>query len=206
MKPPVRISVLLFTVGGLLLGSALVYAAADAVSVRKARELLQNLAGANLDKAQVQIKKISAGATGSEAVVEARIETAFRLEKQKGEWRIADVRLGDRQWESFELIEEALRREKVRRTNALLKQMADAVEAYRKERGQTPGTDDIAELLDYLSPRYLNPPLRFDLWGKQFEYRGGAGSYRLFSPGPDRKSGTDDDLVVENGVLRSALE
>lgn len=206
MKLQVHISVLLAAAGGLLLGAALVHAAADAVSVRKARELLQNLAGANLDKDQVRIKKISAGATGSEVVVEAQIETAFRLERQKGEWRIADVRLGDRQWESFELIEEALRREKVRRTNALLKQMADAVEAYRKERGQTPATDDIAELLDHLSPRYLNPPLRFDLWGKQFEYRGGAGSYRLFSTGPDRKSGTDDDLVVENGLLKAASE
>ncbi|MGH9840979.1 MAG: type II secretion system protein GspG [Blastocatellia bacterium] len=206
MKPQVRIFISLFAAGGLLLGAALVYAAVDAVSVRKARELLQNLAGANLDKDQVQIKKISAGVTGSEAVVEAQIETAFRLTKQKGEWRIADVRLGDRQWEPFELIEEALRREKVRRTNALLKQVADAVESYRKERGQAPATDDIAELLDYLSPRYLNPPLRFDLWGKQFEYRGGAGSYRLFSTGPDRKSGTDDDLVVENGTLKVGSE
>jgi hypothetical protein len=205
MKPQVRKLALFAAAGGLLLGAALVYAA-DAVSVSKARELLQRLAGANLSKDQVQIKKISAGATANEAVVEAQIETAFRLTKEKGEWRIADVRLGDRQWESFELIEEAVRREKVRRTNALLKQMADAIEAYRKDRGQAPRTDDIAELLDYLSPRYLNPPLRFDLWGRQFEYQDGAGGYRLRSAGPDRKAGTNDDLVVENGVLRAALE
>jgi hypothetical protein len=180
--------------------------AADPIGVRKARELLQNIAGANLPKDQVQIKKISSGSTGSEAIVEAQIETAFRLTKEKGEWRIAEVRLGDRQWESFELIEEAVRREKIRRTSALLKQLADGVEAYRKDRGQAPDTDDIARLLDYLSPRYLSPPLRFDLWGKQFEYRGGGGSYRLISAGPDRKSGTSDDLVVEDGVLKAESE
>ncbi|MFN0086007.1 MAG: type II secretion system protein GspG [Blastocatellia bacterium] len=177
--------------------------AADAINVKKARELVQNIAGANLRKEQVVIKQVSAGGTGSEAVVEAQIETAFRMKKEKGEWHIAEVRLGDRQWESFELIEEAVRREKIRRTTALLKQLSDGVEAYRKERGEAPATDEIAELLDYLSPRFLNPPVRFDLWGREFEYRGGGAGYRLYSAGPDRKSGTDDDLVIENGALKS---
>jgi hypothetical protein len=177
--------------------------AADALSVKKARELVQGIAGANLRKEQVQIKQVSAGMGGGEAIVEAQIETAFRMKKEKGEWRIAEVRLGDRQWESFELIEEAVRREKIRRTTAMLKQLSDGVEAYRKARGEAPPTDEIARLLDYLSPQFLNPPMRFDLWGRQFEYRGGASGYRLHSSGPDRKSGTDDDLVVENGALKS---
>jgi Type II secretion system (T2SS), protein G len=183
-----------------LLSCATLAWAANELSVREARALLQGLAGANLPKEQVQIRKISPGQTGSEAIVEAQIETAFRLRKEKGRWQVAEIRLGDRQWESLELMEEAVRREKIRRTNARLKQMADAVEAYRNERGQSPDTDEIAELLDFLSPRYLNPPQRFDLWGKQFEYRSRAGGYRLRSAGPDGKSGTDDDLVIENAV------
>ena len=184
--------------------AAVVFAyAADGLSARKARELVQNIAGANLKKQQVQIKQVSAGPGGGEAVVEAQIETAFRMKKEKGEWRIAEVRLGDRQWESFELIEEAVRREKIRRTTALLKQLSDGVEAYRKARGEAPPTDEIARLLDYLSPQFLNTPVRFDLWGRQFEYRGGGAKYRLLSAGPDRKSGTDDDLVIEDGALKA---
>jgi hypothetical protein len=181
----------------------LIAAPAEPISVKKARELIQNIAGANLGKDQVQIKDITSGAVGGDAVVEARIETAFRMTKENGDWRIAEVRLGDRQWESFELIEEGVRREKVRRTTAMLKALADGLISYQRDRGRFAETDKIVELLDYLSPRYIATPYRFDLWGRQFEYRGTATSYRLISAGPDRKSGTNDDLVIENGVIRS---
>jgi hypothetical protein len=103
--------------------------AADAISIRQARELIQNIAGANLKKDQVQIKNISGGVGSGGVIVEAQIETSFRFEKGKDGWQIAEVRLGDRQWESFELIEEAVRREKIRRTSALLKQLADGISA-----------------------------------------------------------------------------
>jgi hypothetical protein len=187
--------------------SILLFAApADSIGVRKARELIQNIGGANLGKDKVQIKEIAPGMSGDEAVVEARIETAFRMTRENGDWRIAEVRLGDRQWESFELIEEAVRREKVRRTTVILKALADGLAAYQRDQGRFAETDEIAELLDYLSPRYLTRPFRFDLWGKQFEYRGKATSYRLFSAGPDRKSGTRDDLIVENGVISSTTD
>ncbi|MGH9801929.1 MAG: type II secretion system protein GspG, partial [Blastocatellia bacterium] len=179
--------------------------AADALSVRQARDLLQHLAGANLSKDQVQVKKIEAGIGGG-AIIEAQIETSFHLKKEKGDWQIAEVRLGDRQWESFELIEEAVKREKARRTTALLQKIADGLAAYQKERGQFAVTDEIAELLDYLSPRYLSAPPRFDLWGKQFEYRGSASAYMLSSAGPDGKNGTKDDLVIENGIIKASLE
>jgi hypothetical protein len=199
-----------FTLASLIVAgvaNALLYAApADTISVRKARELIQNLAGANLSKDQVEIVNISPGLNGGDVVVEARIETAFRMRKEKDDWRIADVRLGDRQWESFELIEEAVRREKARRTSVMLKELADGLAAYQRDRGRYADTDKIDELLDYLSPRYIGRPHRFDSWGKQFEYRGKESSYRLYSAGPDRKSGTKDDLVIENGVMRSASD
>jgi hypothetical protein len=175
--------------------------AAETISVRQARELLQHLAGANLPKDQVQIKKIESGSGG--AIVEAQIETAFRVQKEKDGWRIAEVRLGDRQWESFELIEEAVKREKVRRTTALLNRFADGLKAYQQERGQYVAAEKIGELLDFLSPRYIAAPPPFDLWGRPLEYRGSAAGYRLTSAGPDGKSGTEDDLVLENGVMKS---
>lgn len=181
-------------------------AAADTLSVKQARELLQHLAGANLSKDQVQIKKVEAGIGGGGTIVEAQIETAFRVKKEKDGWKIADVRLGDRQWESFELIEEAIKREKARRTTALLMQLAEGLTAYQKERGQFADTDEIAELLDFLSPRYLSAAPRFDLWGKEFEYKGSSLNYRLSSAGPDGKRHTKDDLVIENGTLKTSTE
>lgn len=175
------------------------------LSVARIRELLQTVAGANLAKQQVEIKSISEGAGSDNAVVEARIETAFRFARAGGDWRVAEIRLGDRQWESIELIETALRHEKERRTTGLLRRVAAGLEAYRRETGQFVPTDDLAVLLDYLAPRYLSDPLRFDWWGTQFVYRGGVANYQLLSAGADRKAGTGDDLIIENGVLRSAV-
>jgi hypothetical protein len=191
---------------GLVLAGAVFFAsAADTLSVKQARELLQHLGGANLPKDQVQIKKVTSG-IGSSAIIEAQIETAFRVKKEKDGWHIAEVRLGDRQWESFELIEEAIAREKARRTTALMKQLTDGLAAYQRERGQYVVTKEIAELLDVLSPRYVPTPVRSDLWGKPLEYEGTATGYRLLSAGADGKTGTKDDLIVENGAIKTATE
>ncbi|MEP7340628.1 MAG: type II secretion system protein GspG [Acidobacteriota bacterium] len=191
---------------GLVLAGAVFFAsAADTLSVKQARELLQHLGGANLPKDQVQIRKIVSG-VGSSAIIEAQIETAFRVKKEKDGWHIAEVRLGDRQWESFELIEEALAREKARRTTALMKQLTDGLAAYQRERGQYVVTKEIAELLDVLSPNYVPTPVRSDLWGKPLEYQGTATGYRLLSAGADGKTGTKDDLIVENGAIKTATE
>jgi hypothetical protein len=186
----------------LIAGSFWFGAPTDDFSAKQARELIQNVAGANFTKDQVQIKNISSGVGGGGVIVEAQIETAFRITKGKDGWRIVEARLGSGQWESFELIEEALRREKVRRTNDMLRQIADGLGAYKIERGRFVESDRITELLDFLSPRYVKSPQRVDLWGKELEYQGSATSYRLISYGPDRKSGTNDDLVMENGALK----
>lgn len=176
------------------------------LSLKRIRELLQGLGGANFKSEQVEIKSVSTGVGGDNAVVEARIETAFRFSKSSGSWQVAEVRLGDRQWESLDLVEIAVRHEKERRTAGLLKRLGDSLEAYRREKGQFVQAEDIAVLLDYLSPRYLGDPLRFDWWGTQFVYRGTVDRYQLSSAGADRKAGTPDDLVLENGVLRTPSE
>src|SRR5215475_4930602 len=187
----------------LIVGVIWVGVAADDISLRRARELIQNIAGAKLTPDQVRIKSISPGVGGGGVIVEAQIETAFRITKGKDGWRIAEARIGAGQWESFELIEEALRREKVRRTNDMLRKIADGLGEYKNERGHFVKADRITELLDHLSPRYIKSPQRVDLWGKELEYQGSATSYRLISYGPDRKSGTKDDLIIENGALKS---
>jgi hypothetical protein len=192
---------------GMLAASAWLLAqSGGALSAGRARELLRRVGGGERDKDQVRIKSVTPGIGGSDAIVEAQIETAFRFTREGGQWRVAEIRLGDRQWESFELITEAVRREKLRRTAALLRQLGEALEAYRRERGNYVVADEMAVLADHLAPRYLGAPLRFDLWGAEFRYRGTANGYQLVSSGPDRQPGTADDLVLENGTLRPSVE
>ena len=56
----------------------------------------------------------------SPAIVEARFNAVFRftIDKQ-GNWQAVDVRTGDRNWESIELIQTAVRKEKALRRVAL---------------------------------------------------------------------------------------
>jgi hypothetical protein len=161
------------------------------------------MGGANWSSNQIELKSISNGVGSDNAVVEARVETAFRLAKQNGDWHVAEIRLGDRQWESLDLVEIAVKHEKERRTTGLLQRIADGLQAYQREKGQYPASGEISALLDYLAPRYLGDPIRFDWWGTQFSYQGTATTYRLSSAGADRKNGTKDDLTIENGVLKA---
>mgnify|MGYP000993133386 CR=1 FL=1 len=178
------------------LGSLLVLGARGDLTAKQARELLRKLGGAELDADQVRIKTVSNG-LGGNAVVEATIETAVRFKQKKGEWQVADIRLGDQHWESVELITEAVRREKTRRTEALLQTIAAALEAYKKEQGQYVIATDFNQMLDQLAPRYFPVTIRFDLWEQPLVYRSAGQEYRLTSSGPDLKADTSDDLILE---------
>lgn len=170
--------------------------AAGGLTAKHARELLRKLGGAELKPDQVRIKTVSSG-LGGNAVVEAQIETAVRFKQEKGEWKVADIRLGDQHWESVELITEAIRREKIRRTEELLQRLAKALEAHKEERGGYVVAENFDQMLEQLAPRYLPMPVRFDLWERPLLYRGTANEYRLRSSGPDLKAETGDDLIVE---------
>ena len=98
---------------------------------------------------------------GGQAIVEARIETAFRFQQDKeGNWRAVEVRTGDRRWESIELVQTAINKEKVLRTTADLRTLATALEAFRRERGFYVAADNNSALVDNLAPRYLSPIIR----------------------------------------------
>lgn len=185
---------LCFAITILILGAAVW--AAGGLTAKHARELLRKLGGAELKPDQVRIKTVSNG-FGGNAVVEAQIETAVRFKQEKGEWKVADIRLGDQHWESVELVTEALRREKIRRTEEVMMRLANALEAHREDRGAYVVAETFDQLLEQLSPRYLPMPVRFDFWEQPLLYRGTANEYRLSSSGPDLKAGTGDDLIRE---------
>jgi hypothetical protein len=155
----------------------------------------------------VHIKNISYG-IGGQAVVEATVETAFHLQQDKeGRWKASEVRTGDRRWESLELLDTAIRKEKVLRTTADLRTLATALEAYRRETGRYVVAESGVKLIDQLSPKYLLDIIRLDAWSNEIDYKGTAASYRLASAGPDGRPNSGDEIVIENGqVVRGASE
>ena len=169
------------------------------LEVGTVRRLLQRLGGADFETSQVEIRKISPG-IGGEAIVEARIETAYRLRKQDGDWEVAEVRLGDRQWESLELIREGVRREKVRRTRLQLRELTASLSSYLTANGSYVEAQTIQGLLDGLTAAHLRVPQWFDQWGTPLLYQGGKQEFRLRSAGPDRQFGTSDDLVADSSA------
>lgn len=183
-----------------------IVAFARELGAREAREKIAQALG--FDKPDnVHIKNISRG-MGNEAIVEAQFEAAFRFTADKdGKWQAVEVRTGDRTWESIELIQTALRKEKALRTGADLRSIAAALEAYRRDGGSYVQADSGSVLIDHLAPRYLSSIIRLDAWSREFGYKGSAAGYRLMSLGPDGKPGTDDDIVFENGrLVKGAVE
>jgi hypothetical protein len=176
-----------------------VAAVARDLGAREAREGIARALG--LDKPDnVHIKNISA--SGSGAIVEAQFDAAFRFTTDKeGKWQAVEVRTGDRRWESIELIQTAVAKEKALRTTADLRTLATALEAYHREGGSYVNADTGSALIDHLSPRYLVSIIRLDAWSHEIVYKGTHASYRLASTGADGKPDTDDDIVFENGRL-----
>jgi len=199
MKRGLKVGRKLFLIVAAVLSPLIIIAGvtpARKISVGEVRDLLRHLGGADFGSEQVRIRRISSGLAG-DVVVEAQIETAWRLVNEKDQWRIAEVRLGDRHWESLELVEEAVRREKIRRTLGILREMSGALDGYHRDRAAFVVTNRVSELLDAISPRYLSTPYRVDLWGNQLDYRGSVDRYQLRSAGPDGRFGSADDLLTE---------
>jgi hypothetical protein len=183
-----------------------VAAFARELGAREAREKIAEALG--LDKPdKVHIKSIRRG-MGSEAIVEAQFDAAFRFTTDKeGKWQAVEVRAGDRRWESIELILTAIRKEKALRTTAELRTLANALESFRRDNGSYVEADTCSALIDRLAPSYLSSITRLDAWSREFDYKGTATSYRLGSLGADGKLGTDDDIVFENGrLVKGAIE
>jgi hypothetical protein len=171
--------------------------AAGELTPKEARKVIARLAGIELPSDAVRVKSISS--MGNSAVVVAQVETAFRFVNDKDKWRVAEIRTGDRRWEDVDLLVRALNAEKAARVRAELETIATALEAFRRERGSYVQAKTEGGLIDFLSPRYLPRVIRLDAWHQPYEYEGRRDSYVLRSSGPDRKSGTADDVVLEKG-------
>ena len=179
-------------------GITLQVSAAGELSAKEARRLIAHLAGINLPSDAVRVKEVSS--LGNSATVTAQVETAFRFEKDdKGKWRVAEIRTGDRRWENVDSLMKALNAEKTSRARAELEVIATALESFKRERGAYPESKTQAALIDNLNPRYLKRVVRIDPWHQPYEYEGSRTSFVLRSAGPDEKANTSDDVTVSSG-------
>lgn len=69
--------------------------------------------------------------------------------------------------------------------------LAAAMRQWKAEKGGWP--DDCSQS----GPAYLTPAPRTDPWGSPYGCEVGAGRARVFSVGPDGRSGTSDDIVLD---------
>jgi len=168
------------------------------LSKDEARKLIAKLAGLELRKSAINVTEVST--LGGSATAVAQVETAFRFAKDdRGKWRVAEIRTGDRQWEDVELLVRALNAEKAARARAELETLAIGLEAFRRERGAYVVADTEAALVDELHPRYVEIIIRVDPWHRPYEYEGARERFTLRSLGPDGEANTADDVTLSKG-------
>jgi hypothetical protein len=171
-----------------------VWCAGRNIGNNNARDVILELPQSTLEKEDVEVIKVSQ-ISGTEAIAETQLKTAFRLEKVKGAWIVREVRIGHGQWEKANNLAAALEAVKADETRKMLDQVAGAVRKYRESTGNLPVFKDYIALSDQLSPQYLTPLIRLDSWRHPLEAeRPNAETILLLSAGPDGKFGTADDI------------
>ena len=113
-------------------------AADKGLSAAAARDLIRRVAGLELKKDAVKVKGVTTGGASASAVAAIRI--AFFFERDDGgRWRMASVRAGEGQWESFELLAAALGAELTANARAQLESVAEELAALQKSKDDKPG-------------------------------------------------------------------
>ena len=161
-----------------------------------ARNLIVGATSDTMHKSDVDVVNIQQ-TSATEAVVETRVRTAFRFEKEGDIWRIREVQRGHGQWENMENFEQALNQLKTEETTTLLSRIADAIHKYRDARQTLPVFKDFIDLTDQLNPAYMTPLIRLDAWQRPFEATSDGAKILLRSAGQDGLLGTPDDISIE---------
>jgi hypothetical protein len=118
--------------------------AEKAIKRDDARKLIAAVSIFELNKEAVTIREISP--PGAVANVLASVKLGFRFVRDEaGNWRVVDVRTGDRQWESFELLGRALGGENISHARASLDALAAELDALVRSKAEAAsGTQDKA--------------------------------------------------------------
>lgn len=150
---------------------------------------------------RVQVFDVSkAGA--DRTLVTADIRTTMMLRKEKGGWRLEEIRLPDGTWVRVDAALEAVLGATGLETRSRMLSLATAILRAR-EAGVKPGPGlEMGGMTDLLVPRFLDRPVRADAWGTDFRYGPRKdGRMELRSAGPDRSFDTPDDIVLVDGFF-----
>ncbi len=179
---PIACSLLLAACGGRSLTS------------NHARDIIIRIPREALQKEDVEVVRVH-HITGSEAIVESKLNTAFRFEKTGGRWIVREVRVGHGEWQNLSSLLRTLEEIKIAETRMMLDAIVQAIQKYQSENGSLPRFRDYVSLSDILSPKYLSPLIRLDSWRQPLAAeRVGPGSIVIRSAGPDGRYGTQDDI------------
>jgi hypothetical protein len=166
----------------------------------EARKKIAAIGQSSLVPDAIEIRRIVSQSDTS-AIAEATVTLAFQFKRPNtnAEWRIEAVRLGDRDWISLDELIAGINEGRRRTTVQAMQELAAGIEKYRSANGTLPPAKDIVSLTDMLYPGYMSRLIREDGWGNPIIYETTVNStFRLVSPGADRRRGTPDDVVVEN--------
>lgn len=174
--------------------SARVSAAKGGLKKSDAQKLIAALSLLELSKGAVNVKEIASDATS--ATVNAAVKMGFLYERDaKGAWRVAEVRVGERQWEEFDLLARAAGSEGVGRARAALDSVAAELEelslAKQKHDAEEKKKDASREGKAEKSGRSEKKSGASDKKAKGAATEGGAAG----------KNGTGEDALVR-GALR----
>jgi hypothetical protein len=158
-----------------------------------ARDLIISIPQEALEKEDIDVVKVTQS-SGAEAVVETRLNTAFRMEKVSGKWEVREVRLGHGQWEKIGNLVRTLELVKIEETRDMLDKIAQSIQAYQKATGALPEFTDYISLSDKLSPKFMTPLIRLDAWRRPLGAARTNDSIAIWSNGPDGNPGNRDDI------------
>ena len=136
----IRRTIFSLSVSGLLCAFSILVITADATaekSIKKddARKLIAAVSILELNKAAVTVKEISP--PGAIVNVLASVKLAFRFVRDEADvWHVVEVRTGDRQWESFDLLGRALGNENISPVRAELDAFAVELDALAKNKSK----------------------------------------------------------------------
>jgi hypothetical protein len=148
-----------------------------------------------LTRGPLTLKQLSL--MGSSAVAEVVVAATFSLARdERRRWRVTEVAVGGESSGDLAAFWLAADARKAERARADLAALAEALEAFRRERGFYVRVKDSAALLDHLNPRYARRVIRLDPWRNPYRYEGAPAVYTLASDGPDGKPGTADDVTL----------
>jgi hypothetical protein len=161
-----------------------------------ARRRIAELGRSDLVPDAIEIRRL-VFQSENEAIAESSITLAFQFKRNPGgEWQVAAVRLGDRDWIDVNELLAAVEQARQRETAVALGKVVTGITEYRRTNNALPNAANIVELTNVLHPQYMSDLVRTDAWGNTIDYEVTGSAFRLVSRGADGIRGTTDDIVL----------